>query len=339
MDEGSPSERWWVPFLQACWEGDDARIHKLLPAVLGHGNAALRADILRRATVVAVHSHNGALLDFLVAQGATTDGRDDYGDSLLALAAEIGDLAMVTKLVTEYGADVMSVGKRGQSPVHAAAAGGCAAIIDLLVERGGANPNVVDAEGWTPLQVANWKNKCDAVDLLLRKYNADVRAKEQNSRTSLHFAAAAGNLVNIRALLDAGAADMTHAEDRYGVTPLREAVGRGHVEAAKLLLSAAGLPREPSNLLELVARQNSIQMLTLLLMLGVPASPKPHRERAPLMEAAASSSVEATETLLAFGADLMRDAEASGRRQTPPSSYAHFLLLAGVAAASDAFVV
>eukprot|EP00976_Prorocentrum_cordatum_P114130 1195808-Prorocentrum_minimum.AAC.1 len=66
---------------------------------------------------------------------------------------------------------------------------------------------------------------------------ADPRARSASGATPLHFAAVAGRVEVVRALVEAGGAD-PHAEDvEGGTTPLHWAAGAGHRDVVRVLVS------------------------------------------------------------------------------------------------------
>ena len=68
----------------------------------------------------------------------------------------------------------------------------------------------------------------------------DVNCKDYDGRTALHVAAATGGMELIK-LLHERAANM-NAKDRWGHSPLDEALSSGHNGAAELIKSLGGLP-------------------------------------------------------------------------------------------------
>ena len=66
----------------------------------------------------------------------------------------------------------------------------------------------------------------------------DVNASDYDKRCAVHLAASEGNLQIVETLLSAGA--NVNARDRWGGTPLRDAVREGHVKVAKFLHENGG---------------------------------------------------------------------------------------------------
>ena len=69
--------------------------------------------------------------------------------------------------------------------------------------------------------------------------SASPCARSYDARTCLHLAASEGNLPIVELLLKMDA--KVNARDRWGGTPLRDAVREGHMEVAKTLSAHGGV--------------------------------------------------------------------------------------------------
>ena len=67
---------------------------------------------------------------------------------------------------------------------------------------------------------------------LLTSCGCDVQSGDYDSRTCLHLAASVGNAQITHHLLDCGAD--VNSKDRWGGTPLADAIREGHLELAKV---------------------------------------------------------------------------------------------------------
>jgi len=101
-----------------------------------------------------------------------------------------------------------------------------------LIERG-ADVRAKDDDGWTPLHWASWKDNVEIAELLIEK-GADLEAKDNSGRTPLHWAAERNYIEIAKLLLERGAD--VEAKDKWGETPLHEASRNNAIEAAKLLI-------------------------------------------------------------------------------------------------------
>src|SRR6266850_1399743 len=144
----------------------------------------------------------------------------------------------VAEFLLANGADIEIKNQSGQTPLHLAAQAGRKGMTELLLGKG-ARPNVSDKEGNTPLHWAS-RNGFKTVAEALLSHNADVNARDKNDATPLHLAAAYG-FKSIAELLLAKGADPNLAgyafnnANLYG-TPLHIAVARADTAMTELLI-------------------------------------------------------------------------------------------------------
>ncbi len=183
------------------------------------------------------------ILDYIENEGSINDV-DQYGTSLIKLAAYYGDVTAIKFLITK-GAALEDLGENFD--LNGAAFHGHWQLCQYLLENG-ANPNSRLSNGETPLHSAiskaNNRNTLYVVQLLLA-HGADPNARtvageESGSfmrdahtyeETPLHRAAAFGNDDLIHTLLDAGA-DKSITDAR-GDSPLSWA--SWHLRPGKIL--------------------------------------------------------------------------------------------------------
>ena len=120
-------------------------------------------------------------------------------NALLLEAAEMGNLRLIEKLLTE-GAEVKTTNENGRTPLIAAVSYGYIKAVKLLLEHG-----------------------------------SDVKAQEKGGATALYYAGT-GSAELIRMLLAAGS-DI-HQERENGEGPLFQAASTGNIEAAEVFLEA-----------------------------------------------------------------------------------------------------
>lgn len=207
-----------------------------------------------------------------VGQGQTgVNAGDASGLKALERAVDQGDLSSVRALV-QAGADVNAKDSTGRTPLSWAALRGQLEIVRALA-RASADLNVKDQQGWTPVKLAfearqfsvvlalidagaavdrdqmrKDVNKIDASGetLLARTRDApSIRALVQlgadpnatsSGRTVLAWAASAGDLDRVRALIEAGA--NVNLKDPQGWTALVLAADMGYTNVVEALLKA-----------------------------------------------------------------------------------------------------
>jgi ankyrin repeat protein len=216
------------------------------------------------------------------------DYPDEDGRTPLLLAA-LHDRAAAARFLLARGADAEAVGRwpgPPDGPLATAAALGHVATMDALLEGGASANAATGPDGRTPLIAAAEAGSLDAVALLL-SVGAVVDSKRADGATAACAAAAGGHGDVLRRLLDAGA-DVHVADTLSGESLLHYAARAPTADAVEVALAAGA---------DFGIRSG----------VGVPIGEEreePRREDlrgglTPLMAAAASSSHEALEVLLA----------------------------------------
>jgi ankyrin repeat protein len=162
--------------------------------------------------------------------------RDSEGRTPLRLAAEVGHVAVVQRLLATNQVDVNLEDAANSTPLGAAAQYGHEDIAFLLLETGQARVNCSDSSGNTPLILAAQGGSDALVKRLLETGQADVDSADYLGQTALSWAARVGNEGAVRLLLETGQVDI-NSTDNDGWTPLMWAAAEGHYAAVKLLLA------------------------------------------------------------------------------------------------------
>ncbi|MFM7200417.1 MAG: glutaminase A [Myxococcota bacterium] len=149
---------------------------------------------------------------------------------------------------------------------------------------------------------------------------ADLNASDYDGRTPLHLAAAEGQLAVVSFFIEQAQANgrvNLNPNDRWGGTPLDDAVFHGHTEVADLLRKAGGvqarklsLPEvplsteyptaDPNRTIELIwaASEGDLLAIRRLMARGIPLSVADYDYRTPLHLAASEGRVETLRFLL-----------------------------------------
>ena len=165
----------------------------------------------------------------------------DDGCTPLFIAAHNGQVNMVRLLLDQEGVGVNIRQKDQATPLQAAASLGYAEIVKLLLGCEDIDANLADNFGLSPLHCAVRKNYEVIVQMLLTCVTIDVNTRQNlHGATPLHIASNFGYAGVVQLLV--GHKDLApNLQDNVGSTAICEAVGAGHVEIVKLLLSCEGI--------------------------------------------------------------------------------------------------
>jgi ankyrin repeat protein len=206
--------RWWaVPLLSVLCLGAAGRTAPLV-------DAAKKGD--------------KTVLKSILQQQVDVNEAEPDGTTALHWAAYQGDVE-TAQLLVRAGANVNAANRHGVTALTLAAAKGNAPIVELLL-KSGADANGALPEGETVLMTAARTGDVETLRLLLA-YGADVNAKESwRGQTALMWAAADNHPKAIQLLLELGAG--IDARSNGGFSALLFAARAGKLDAVKALIEA-----------------------------------------------------------------------------------------------------
>ena len=205
----------------------------------------------------AVYRFDRELVQMLLRKGARVNAINRYGASPLSESARVANLE-ITEMLLEAGADANVTNEDGQTPLMLAARTGNVALAKVLVQRGA---DVNRRERFRDQSAIMWaaaQNHPDMVEFLISKgADLSVRARANDWETQitseprvqyrptggltpLLYAARAGCLGCVKAMLDAGADKDRPNPD--GMTPMIMALDNGYPAVAQLLLDRGASP-------------------------------------------------------------------------------------------------
>lgn len=184
-------------------------------------------------------------------RGVDLDAGDYDGRTAMHLAAAEGHIGVVEFLIA-HGADIDRRDRWGSTPLNDARRNGHAAVIELL-KRHNARLGTDDGRqvetsipGSVPPDVTAfiWAASVGNLDAMLPYVARGVSldCADYDARTALHLAAAEGRFDVVKFLLDHGSS--AESLDRWGRTPLDDAMRHDHRDIAALLRSASGQATE-----------------------------------------------------------------------------------------------
>ena len=124
------------------------------------------------------------------------------GGILLLFAAQVGDKALVRRLLGRGDIDHNFPDSNLQTPLSLAITRGHEGIVKLLLECKEVNCNSRDDNGQTPLHIAALGRHYSAVKLLLERSDIDVNCVDRSGRTALSCAAGEGHVEVVRLLIE-----------------------------------------------------------------------------------------------------------------------------------------
>jgi ankyrin repeat protein len=184
---------------------------------------------------------------------------------------EVEDLEALKSAIAA-GANVNEVDYRGRSIVcYAAYVGQLDYAVALI--NANADVNKADEDGYTPLHNASLGGHVECVRLLIQ-HKANVNALDNLKRLPLHLASLSSNLQCVQILVTSGASRNIDMVNRYGATPIVDAIRMDNDKVAEFLLHSGakmiGVTEMlgsdmPSWLQQLISRRHNVMSSTLTL--------------------------------------------------------------------------
>ena len=163
-----------------------------------------------------------------------TNERNFAGITPLTVAAEKGNLEIVTLLVDNGKADVNLPSSYGVTPLIAAAAAGNTDVARYLVKKG-ADASVKDNTGKTPILYAISTNNPELIAALSSNNEAAVNLPDKTGNTPLIYAAQKGYLKQTKTLL-ANGANPDYRNLSSGLSALSSAAAEGNTDIIRALV-------------------------------------------------------------------------------------------------------
>ncbi len=246
----------------------------LYPAFLANNNEILNALIV-----------NGADITSLVHSAAKTDSMEYLND----------------RVISTY---INATDENGRTPLHIAAVMGHIKSLDKLLKTKGVNINIADKSGLTALHLAVQHNRTEAVMRLLTTDGINVNKKDKNRWTALHFAVKYANINIVRKLLNTDGIKLNEWVGFFNNTAILLAVKQGRADVVKELRAVKGTNFNQMNFngdtaLHLAARQGDAKIVRELLnVVGIRVKAKNKNGATPLSLADPDS--ECKELIKAF---------------------------------------
>lgn len=199
-------------------------------ALLAESSAAIESkDYMGRTllSLATIHGHEDTV-DYLCCLGASTNTRDDEGNTPLMHAVLMQRQGLVARLLRTRGIDPNVAGPNGKTAFLLAIEVGNETIVQTLLETVKTDPNRKDLFRNTAPHVAVRAGHIDIVSLLLKLKEVDFDQTDQHGRSVLHYAARSGKLGLVKLLLGSGRCSVS--SDNEGKTPVQYAIKRADMQ-------------------------------------------------------------------------------------------------------------
>jgi ankyrin repeat protein len=199
--------------------------------------------------------------------------------------------------------------------LHEAAAAGDAKEINYLIDSG-ANVNPY-YEGVIPLHLAACGGKPEAISALIDRGAYITAHDHNNNRTPLYYAVQKGHVDAVKILIKAEADLRGHQgeeskkafiiqavnrTDEFGETLLHEAVRRGHLETARVIIEMGAEVNAKTKFgltpLHIAADEGRLEIIDNLIAIGADVNSLDRNEKTPFMLAAEKNHLESVKLLL-----------------------------------------
>ncbi|XP_072427459.1 ankyrin repeat domain-containing protein 55 [Chiloscyllium punctatum] len=237
-----------------------------------------------------MHAISGRQLDtvkLLLKMGASINTEDACGRTPLSLATYLGWLDGCVTLLRN-GAKQNIPDKNGRLPLHAATAEDNVRLLAILLQQTTmCEINHQDNEGMTPLHWAAFHNRPQHVQALLQK-GADPTLVDKDFKTALHWAVQSGNRAMTSLILDHHLSpSIINYDDENGKTSVHIAAAAGHSD---IIYDLARIPEcnlqsldvDDRTPLHWAAAAGKADCVQSLMQLGVDSSPRDINENTPL---------------------------------------------------------
>lgn len=238
---------------------------------------------------------------FALLQAENDMNQKDENNNTYLHHASLNSHTSIVDALIKAGADINSVGKDRQTPLHLA---GNIDIANALI-LAGADINAVDRFHNTPLHRAIRSGKEGIANALIQA-GAKLDTQDIRELTPLNWAVRTGDENIVNALIQAGA--KTDIPNEEGWIPLHSAVDRGRHNIVQSLIQAGSPVNHPDNMrdtpLHLAAQRGHDQIVRLLIEAGANTNTPGQEGNTPLHQAIEEGHLPLVNRFIQAGVNL-----------------------------------
>jgi ankyrin repeat protein len=214
----------------------------------GRADVNIKSNTNQTPLQIAINRDSIDIIKYLVEKGrADVNIISGYHEETLIHTAAWNSKTDIVKCLVEQGRGEVNIKNRlKKTPLYIATDNNDIEIIKCLVEKGRADVNIkCEDNEQTALLLAVNRGRTDAVKCLVEQGHANVNIKcGSYNQTALHLAAWRGSINIVKCLVEKGNANVC-VKDRYGRTPIYNAVLQGHGDIAEYLIRQTLLYNAP----------------------------------------------------------------------------------------------
>ena len=242
-------------------------------------------------------------IEVLLAEGSNINLQDDWGNTVIHLSLEKGDVHLAEELLARGALYTLPM-KDGELPIHIAARRGYTTLVKHFLQSDyGLEAHM--RGGRTPLHLAAFEGRTEVVEVLLQ-HGADINCKTTHHETPLFIGVSVQDQAVVKLLVERGAD--VNMQTTEGFSALFKAALDSNKEAFFFLLEKGAnihlRAGDGRSLLHAAASKGFIQAVEVLLARGLDCNAQAVKGWTPLHEVCARGHPPTLKLLIEHGGDV-----------------------------------